>query len=311
MKISVAICTRNRAQSLERALQSLVRLHVPPETDWELLIVDNGSTDGTAALIESFADRLPVRRISEPKAGLSNARNRAVDEAQGSYIIWTDDDVVLERGWLAAYLGAFQAHPDAAVFGGKILPVLDPPTPRWFEEALPLLGYPLAHRDLGDAPLALSVPEDRIPYGANYALRMREQRRLRYDPDLGASPHHNRVGEEVGVMTSILKSGGSGFWVPDAVAHHCIPTSRQSESYIFRYYEAQGETAAFVEGKYATPTWFSVPRWLWLRLPKRLLRYQWERRTAPPRQWVKSLIEYAYDRGLFEHWRNAARSARR
>jgi glycosyltransferase involved in cell wall biosynthesis len=303
MKISVAICTRNRAASLERTLQSLVAMKVPPGTDWELLVIDNGSADATAALIGSFANQLPVRHVFEPEAGLSRARNRAVSEAQGSYIVWTDDDVVVQPGWFAAYLNAFETYPDAAVFGGKILPVLDPPTPDWFAEALPLLGFALAHRDLGEIPLALSAPEDRLPYGANYALRMQEQRALKYDTNLGASPHHNRVGEEVGVMRSILVNGGTGWWIPDAVVHHCIPASRQTITYIFNYYRAQGETAAFIEGRYETPTLLAVPRWLWLRLPQRLLRYEIDRRTGSPRKWVKSLSEYAYDRGVFNHWR--------
>ena len=306
MKITVAICTRNRAPSLERTLQSLLALDIPPDMDWELVLVDNGSVDRTAALIASYAEQLPVRHVFEPKPGLSVARNRAIQEALGDYIIWTDDDVVVQPGWFKAYLDTFRAHPEAAVFGGKILPVLDPPTPPWFAEAMPLLGYPLAFRDLGDAPAALSVVDDRLPYGANFALRMREQRAQSYDPGLGAGPNHNRVGEEVRVIAAILEEGCSGIWVPGAVVHHCIPTSRQTDSYIFRYFKAQGETAGFVEGRYETRTILSVPRWLWLRMSKRLLRYQWDRRTAPPQQWVKSLIDYAYDRGLFDHWRKNA-----
>ncbi len=303
MIISVAICTRNRASSLERTLHSLVGMETPPGADWELLVIDNGSTDATAALIAKFTAKLPVRHVFEAKAGLSHARNRAVAEARGAYLVWTDDDVVVQPHWLAAYINAFNAHPEAALFGGKIVPVLDQPTPAWFAEALPLLAYPLAHRDLGDTPRALSASEDVLPYGANFAMRMREQRQLRYDPALGASPHHNRVGEEVAVMRAIFAEGGTGFWVPDAVAHHCIPVARQTTGYIFNYYKSQGETAAFIEGRYPTPTLFSAPRWLWLELPQRLLRYQIERRTAPPRQWVKSLIDYAYYRGIFNYWR--------
>ena len=106
-------------------------------------------------------------------------------------------------------------------------------------------------------------------------------------------------------MRAILLEGGTGFWIPGAVVHHYIPASRQTTRYIFNYYRSQGETAAFIEGKYATPTVFGVPRWLWLRLPRRRLRYEIDRRNAPPRQWVKSLMEYAYDRGVFNHWRGA------
>lgn len=309
MKISVAICTRNRAQSLERTLQSLTQLHIRAETDWELLVVDNGSSDGTASLISNFADRLPVRYVFEPVPGLSNARNRAADEARGEYLVWTDDDVLPEPEWLAAYVDAFRRYPDAAVFGGKILPLLAPPTPEWFTEALSLLECSLAHRDFGDNPVPFSASENLIPYGANYAIRMQEQRMLKYDPDLGASPCHNRMGEEITVINSILGSGGTGFWVPDAVVHHCIATSRQTIPYVFRYYKALGETVAYFEPEYDCRKWFSVPLWLWLRMPRRLLRYYWDRLTAPPQQWIRSLIKYATHRGTIDHWRNQARSS--
>jgi glycosyltransferase involved in cell wall biosynthesis len=310
MELTVAICTRNRASSIQKTLHSLTKLDIPPDTMWELLIIDNGSTDNTAVMVDGFKDRLPVRRIHEPKAGLSNARNRAVEAACGSYLLWTDDDVLLEPGWLAAYAEAFRAHPEAAVFGGKILPVLAPPTPKWFTEALSLLGSPLAFRDLGEAPIRLSAPERLIPYGANYAIRMQEQRTLRYDANLGASPDHNRLGEEVEVINTILQSGGTGFWVPGAVVHHCIPASRQTVGYVFRYYKSQGETVAFTEPDYDCPKWFSVPRWLWLRMPRRLLRYYRDRLTAPPERWIQSLIDYAYDRGAFDHWRHLGQTRR-
>lgn len=311
MEISVAICTRDRAPSLERALQSLVQLHVPPGTNWKLLIIDNGSTDGTAALVTSFRDRLPVRHIFEPVAGLSNARNRAVDEARGTYIIWTDDDVVVEPDWLAAYAEAFKKYPDAAVFGGKILPVLDPPTPAWFAEARPLLDYVLAHRDFGDVEAPLSVAEDRLPFGANYAVRTKEQREARYDPGLGVGSAQSRVGEETTVINSILSDGRTGRYVPKSKVNHHISQSRQTVSYIFRYYRAHGETAALVEGSGTSKLIFSVPRWLWRRMILRYLRYHRDRLTAPPQQWVQSLIRYAYDRGAFQYWRNRAYSPKR
>jgi glycosyltransferase involved in cell wall biosynthesis len=121
--ITMIICTRDRATQLSKVLGSAVDLQIPQRLKWELLVVDNGSTmDGDVA--RSYRDRLPLRLVREERAGLSNARNKGVEEAAGQYICWTDDDVVLDPQWLAAYWAAFNRHPEAALFGGRITPCL-------------------------------------------------------------------------------------------------------------------------------------------------------------------------------------------
>ena len=120
MFITVAICTRNRAELLCRAMDTIVALTIPAGVEWELIVIDNGSTDNTAEVLAGYKDRLPIRRVYEPVAGLSNARNRAVVEARGDYICWTDDDVLLDRGWLLKYHEAFARFPEIAYFGGPI-----------------------------------------------------------------------------------------------------------------------------------------------------------------------------------------------
>src|SRR5579885_409501 len=131
MLVTVAICTYNRAESLRRTLESLCAMRIPEDVDWELVVVNNNSTDHTDAVIASFADRLPSKRAWEPQQGHSPARNHAVDVANGDYILWTDDDVVVDREWLAGYAEAFRRWPQAAVFGGPISPEYEEPMVRW------------------------------------------------------------------------------------------------------------------------------------------------------------------------------------
>ena len=97
MRVTVAICTRNRAGSLEKTLDSLAAMTVPVDTSWDLLVVDNGSVDRTSEVIDSFSESLPARTVVEPVTGLSRARNAAVAAATGEYIVWTDDDVSVHR----------------------------------------------------------------------------------------------------------------------------------------------------------------------------------------------------------------------
>jgi glycosyltransferase involved in cell wall biosynthesis len=235
--ITVIICTRDRAASLRRALESLVVAAGGVTREWELLVVDNGSSDETPKVTASFADRLPLRRVFEGQAGLSNARNAGVRESRGEYIVWTDDDVVVDPDWLSAWTAGIEDRPDCAVFGGRALPVYEEPVQQWFVENEQHLRSLLAVRDSCEWR---EVDSRRLPYGLNYAIRAREQRRHPYDPALGVAPGRRLGGEEVAVIREILATGGRGCWVWGATVRHMIPASRQSVAYIRQYYRADG-----------------------------------------------------------------------
>lgn len=249
MDITVLICTRNRAQRLRDVLASATRIQVAPSLKWELIVVDNGSSDATAQVALEFSDRLPIRLVAEETPGLSHARNRGVAEARGRYICWTDDDVLIDPEWLAAYAAAFERHPDAVVFGGRIIPVLEAPSPNWFArlaDRWPLTTL-LAKRDFGSIPIRLDLHSDVVPWGANFAVRADEQRRVRYHPELGVSPRQHRLGEEAEVIHQIMNAGGIGWWVPEAQVQHITPTQRQTLHYVYDYFLSYGETVAYLE----------------------------------------------------------------
>src|SRR4051812_23825906 len=95
MRFSIAICTWNRARLLGQTLESMRALQVPAGVHWEFLVAKTRCTDETDEVIRRHAGHLPVRRLFEPKQGHSNARNCAVDAADGDLLIWTDDDVLV------------------------------------------------------------------------------------------------------------------------------------------------------------------------------------------------------------------------
>jgi glycosyltransferase involved in cell wall biosynthesis len=303
MFVTVAICTRNRAESLRRTLDSLAALQIPGDLTWEIVIVHN-STDHTDAVIDKYLHRLPVRKELEKKAGLSNARNQAIDTAKGEYIVWTDDDVVVDPGWLSAYVEAFRRWPEAAVFGGRIKPRYEPPVTRWVAEAETLLEGPFAIRDFGDRVQPLSIAGYRIPFGANFAIRTKEQRAFRYDPNLGAAPNRLRSGDETDVITRLLDSGATGYWIPEAMVDHCIGPNRQTVRYIAAFFEADGETLAFrtATAIITTPFWFGIPRRIWPRLFAWWFLYRFCRFVSPAPVWIKYLKHYHYNKGIFRFW---------
>jgi glycosyltransferase involved in cell wall biosynthesis len=118
--LTIAICTRNRAERLSRLLRSLQQVTSDPVfPSVEVLVVDNGSTDHTRESVGSFAG---VRHVLEVKAGLNFARNRALAEAKGQIIAYLDDDVVVDAGWLQGLALAWRSRTDAGGFTGLVLP---------------------------------------------------------------------------------------------------------------------------------------------------------------------------------------------
>lgn len=304
--ITVAICTFNRAESLRRTLDSLAALQVPEPLAWEVVVVNNNCTDHTNAVIDSFVDRLPIRREFEPQPGASHARNRAVEVAIGDYFVWTDDDVVVEPGWLAAYIEAFRRRPEAAVFGGPIRPRYEEPIVKWVAASDMLLGAPYCIRDLRDEAIPLSPAGNRLPLGANFALRGIEQRIFRFNPELGPTPTSQRRGEEHEVIERILKSGAIGYPVPAARVEHCIGHERQTVGYLMRYFAGAGEQDAFLQwqqgGRHNGSLLFGAPRWLWRGLIEKWLLYRVHRAISPGPVWVGHMKIYAYSLGALRYW---------
>lgn len=289
MHVTIAVCTWNRARLLRQTLDSMTRLRPPRNTQWELLVVDNRCSDATDDVLEAFSERLPLRRLYEPTPGLSNARNRAVQEAAGEYIIWTDDDVLVDPYWLAAYCEAFERWPGSAVFGGPITPQFEGELPPWLESVLPTIAYAFAARDLGPEPVCFTPREDNLPYGANYAIRSTEQRDRAYNPVLGRSPGKTLVGwEETELITDILTSGHEGRWVPDAKVRHYITPERQTISYLRRYWAGHGAYHAWRarSDPGAGPSRGWVARWCYA------LRAEWRYRLNRPRSAPEVWMEY-------------------
>lgn len=310
MLVSVAICTLNRAESLLRTLESLAAMRLPPDLEWEVVVVNNHCTDHTDKVISSFANRLPIRRELEPERGLSRARNRAVASVQGDYIVWTDDDVAVDAGWLAAYVEAFRRWPEAAVFGGKIIELYEDPLPKWLAGNDSFTGY--AARDFGDETLPLSIPEMRIPFGANFAVRAAEQRRFPYNPDLGPGSARGFVGDERDVIEKILGAWAIGYWIPQSRVTHYISRERMTLPYMSHFYYNIGRSEAFRFPHTADNShlWFGAPRWLWRRLAEEWVLYSIHRLVSPASVWLPHFQKCALNWGKISYWRTDRRRRR-
>jgi len=294
--VTVAICTRNRARALERTLRSLAAAAIPPSLSWEVLVVDNSSDDETPRVIANASDALPARAVDERQIGLSHARNAAIREARGDYILWIDDDVLVDAQWLRAYHDAFRARPEIAFFGGPIVPTFEGSPPAWLRLALPRVDNAYAARDLGAAPVALT--RDTLPFGANFAVRSDVQRRHPFDPALGRRGTALSAGEEWAVLEAMLAGGESGQWVPGARVEHVISAERQSVRYLRRYYVENGMSLALTRRAPGERVLFGRPRWAWREAVLQELAYRVRRAYAPADVWSVHLRRASLAWGL-------------
>ena len=239
--ITLALCTHNHADRLARTLSALAEL-VPPDCAWELLIVDNASTDNTSHLVAASDWRTPamnVQVVREDKLGLSNARNRAIREATGEYIIFMDDDETPDPHWLGAHERVILAErPDA--LGGRIEVMFeDGERPAWLRDEL--LGF-LGKLDHGGAARRLIAPDTPI-FGGNFGFRRELFARIgAFDAELGRKGTSNAGGEDTEVYRRMLAFGCNVWWVPDAVIHHRIQAGKLRRRYFLDLHFRQGQT---------------------------------------------------------------------
>ena len=235
MKLSVIVCTHNRAHLMPDLLNDLRGL-VPPEGHGvEVLFVDNASSDDTYQLLVNAAKSLPfpMSVIKESSLGISFARNRGALEACGDYVVFLDDDARPDPKWLQAYARGFEEwQPDVA--GGPIVPYGDRPLPRWLDEPSGLHGPYLAHFDRG--PQTCWLEGSGTVWGGNMAFHRKTLLAVGgFDTALGPRGHATRAAtEDAEVQLRIIGRGGRVLYVHDAQVRHLISPERLRLGYFLR-----------------------------------------------------------------------------
>jgi len=214
---SVIVATRNRRQSLSRFLDALRAL--PKQPAWELIVVDNASVDGTASLLSSVAEDLPILVFNEELPGKSRALNRGLQHARGEIVLFTDDDVVPDQNWLTALHRASLAYPDANVFGGRILVDYER-IPRWIVNSYNLRTILTSEQDLGRDIRWFA--EDQYPIGPNLAVRRRSMKHgsAVWPVNLGPGTKVPVGDERAFLMQLSHAESRDRLYIPDSIVRH-------------------------------------------------------------------------------------------
>lgn len=255
--ISVIVCTYNRCDSLRQTLATFSRVEGCWTVPWELLVIDNNSHDRTKEVVAEFAATvLPLRYVFEQRQGLSNARNRGIEEARGDIIAFTDDDVLIDTGWLENLQKAYH-ELDATCIGGKILPHWEAPPPSWLGEEL---HGQLALLDLGNERMRLTQP---TLWGANLTFRADALRKFGcFDTNLGRTGSKLYGNEEIRLLQGLIDSDAPVYYCPEILVHHCVPEKRMQKSYFRKWYFDDGELNGFLLGHYRYRNFRGIPLYL-------------------------------------------------
>jgi glucosyl-dolichyl phosphate glucuronosyltransferase len=230
------------------AVQSVLAQHT--DGPYEVIVVDNNSTDGTRERIQQVCRQSPkeLRYLFERRQGASAARNTGIAAARGNIVAFIDDDVVVQRGWLSALAEAYRAHPDAWCVGGKIVLAFPEVLPRWFDRRSELLSSHLGRLDLGDATIERPYPDD--VFGGNFSVRRDILDRVGlFDIALGPVGTWRIEAEESDLCWRIQKSGGAVYYCGAAVVAHAVPNERLTKKYFRSRAYWGGKTWALVERK--------------------------------------------------------------
>lgn len=243
--ITVVMATYNRCTQLRRTMTHFQRLDTRG-LSWELLVVDNGSEDGTADVLAELANgsRLPLTVLTEPAPGKARAVNKALEQAAGELIVFTDDDIVPEADWLRALWSAALRWRGACVFGGRVIPLFPKGAPAWIRDS-----RKIDHETIfaAYAPAPREGIVSTRPVGPNMAIPRAVLGNQRIREDIGPKGANDYIpGDESELIARLITDGASIVYVPDAVVHHVVRSEQLTLESLWRRAAAFGRASAMV-----------------------------------------------------------------
>lgn len=248
--ISAVICTYNRADRLALALDGLEAQTLSAE-HFEIVVVDNASTDNTKAVCAAYQAKLPnLNYHYEPVQGLSRARNTGLQVAIGDYVAYLDDDAIPCADWLAEVAAAFKTiTPQPAAIGGPIYPIWEASPPAWMHHYVQ--GY---YTVLDHGSESRWFPEGEYPYGANMIYRRDVLiENGGFSEALGRDGKSLLSDEERLLNLTIATQEGRFYYLATASVQHWIPQERISQEWLLKRCYWQGRSGSVVDTTLGVP----------------------------------------------------------
>ncbi|WP_348260861.1 glycosyltransferase family 2 protein [Telmatobacter sp. DSM 110680] len=242
MNITVIVCTYNRCQTVTKSLDSIAVQNVPEFVEWNVLVVDNNSTDQTREVLEKYCIKNPrFSYVFESKQGLSHARNAGIQKASGQILAFTDDDVTADPDWLWSLTSSLNGG-EWSFAGGRIIPVWPGRLPDWLSEDDFATMGPFTGFDEGPEAKRLTRPT----YGGNTAFRREIFEKYGcFRTDLGRSSNNLLGREDIEIANRLFAAGERLRYEPNAVIRHPVEEYRMTKRYVLKwaYWDSRSEIA--------------------------------------------------------------------
>ena len=234
--ISVLVCTYNRAELLANVLQTLGEQSLAP-SEYEVIVVDNNSTDQTRIVAERFCQRYPnMRYCFEPKQGLSHARNRGWQEARGDYVGYIDDDAKAPQEWLPVAQEMIEKLTPG-MFGGPYYPFYNSPKPRWWKDSY-------REREHAEKARPLTGYYEYLSGGNIFFRRTLLEKMGGFDTNFGMSGNKIATCEERELLLRIRKARPNEliYYDPRLYIKHLVDAKKMSFKWLIRHRFASGRS---------------------------------------------------------------------
>ncbi len=236
--ITLLVCTYNRAADLRELLESALAQETHGKFTYEIVVVDNNSSDSTREVAESFITQGHdnLRYFFEEKQGKSNALNTGLNSVRGAVYIIADDDLILPKNYLSTVFDGFHAHPDVSVIGGKVLPLWKGEAPAWLT---PEHWPAIAMCDYGEDELHTDKHNDLCLLAGSF--RLADVKAVGgYHQELGPSKGKIGATEDFDLFQRLYKAGRKGLYVPNLALYHKVEPERMTKAYHRRWHAGHG-----------------------------------------------------------------------
>jgi glucosyl-dolichyl phosphate glucuronosyltransferase len=248
-KVTVVVCTYNRAGILKHCLHSLVEQNAAKNL-FEVIVIDNNSNDKTAEVIQTFVENnINFRMLYEKEQGLSHARNRGFKEAMTNHVAYLDDDAKALRSYVNRMIWVIDNF-DFDAFGGRYVPWYTVPRPKWFLDEYGSNGYKLEKIGV--------LKDDFIDGGVSIFKKRALESLGGFSTDLGMRGGEIAYGEETNLQVKMRKVGLKIGFDPDLIVEHLVSDYKYNVYWFLK--------SAYANGRYSwaifelIPTWFIVIR---------------------------------------------------
>ncbi len=231
--VSVVISTHNRARVLGPALGALLHGQQPGAVRYEVIVVDNNSSDDTPAVVAAFAGQgpVPLRYVFEPRPGVSYGRNAGIRSATAPIVAFTDVDIRTAPDWIATIKRTFDEHPGVDCLGGPVLPIWETSPPVWLDRRH---WSPLSVTDYGPNRFTIDAARPRCLLTSNLAMRRHVFSRIEaFSPMFPRAQDHE-------LQLRYWLAGGTALYLPTLIVHTEVPPERMTKAYHRHWHSRHG-----------------------------------------------------------------------